>query len=188
MVSNMPSLYLYIFGIALAIVTVSYFAPDEKRRALLLSRFGLDRQRRLSWAPSRSPSPAKQELPKKPTLPAGQEYRDTFPPSRRAALAELTDSRFSVGGKSGKGLSELPHNTSKPLPYDTNVLASQYKKHSTPTGFTVEEVKALGNFPDYATLSGVPLPAPYANFDVNTALARPYRPFRWEYHQTMCKC
>ncbi|KAH0353528.1 hypothetical protein KCU83_g3050, partial [Aureobasidium melanogenum] len=181
----MPSLYLYILGIAFTIITVSYFAQNEKQRALLLSRFGLNSQRKLSWAPPRSPSPAKQELPKKPTLPAGQEYKDTFPPCRRPALAELTDTRFSVGGKSGKGLSELPHNTSKPVSHDTNVLVPQYKKCSTPTGFTVEEIKALGNFPDYATLSGVRMPAPYTNFDIKTALARPYRPFRWEYHQTM---
>lgn len=183
----MPSTYLYILGIAFTIVTVLYFARNGKQRALLLSRLRLDSERKLSWAPPRSPSPAKQGLSEKPTLPAGQEYRDTFPPCRRPALAELTDTRFSVGGKSGKGLSELPHNTSKPLPDDTNVLAPQYRKYSTPTGFTVEEVKALGNFPDYATLSGVPLPASYTNFDIRTALARPYRPFRWEYHQTMCK-
>lgn len=184
----MPSLYLYILGVAFTIVTVTYFALNEKRRALILRRFGLDRQHRLPWAPPKSQSSAKQELPKKSALAAGQEYKDTFPPCRRQALADLTDNRFSVGGKSGKGLSELPHNTSKPLPHDTNVLAPQYKKYSTPTGFTVEEIKALGNFPDYATLSGVSLPAPYTNFDIQTALARPYRPFRWEYHQTMCKC
>jgi hypothetical protein len=185
--SNMASPYLYILGIAFAIVTVSYFALNHKQRAVLLSRFGLDRQHRLPWAPQQTPSPAKSELSEKHALPAGQEYKDTFPPSRRPALAELTDNRFSVGGKSGKGLSELPHNTDKSLPDDRNVLAPQYKKYTTPTGFTVEEIKALGNFPDYATLSGVPLPAPYTDFDIKTAMSRPYRPFRWPYHQTMCK-
>jgi hypothetical protein len=183
----MASLYLYILGIAFAIVTVSYFALNHKQRALLLSRFGLDRQHRSPWAPQESPSPAKRELFEKHALPIGQEYKDTFPPSRRPALAELTDNRFSVGGKSGKGLSELPHKTDKSLPDDRNVLAPQYKKYTTPTGFTVEEIKALGNFPDYATLSGVPLPTPYTGFDIKTAMSRPYRPFRWPYHQTMCK-
>ena len=57
----------------------------------------------------------------------------------------------------------------------------------TPTGLSVAEVKALGDFPDYAALSGVPLPRAYGEeFDVDKALARPYRPFRWAYHQTMC--
>ncbi|KAG5340144.1 hypothetical protein E4T56_gene19449 [Termitomyces sp. T112] len=39
--------------------------------------------------------------------------------------------------------------------------------------------------PDYPQLSGVPLPKPLWDFDVRTAKARPYRPFRWDYHQTM---
>jgi len=182
----MASLYLYILGIAFTIVTASYFALDHKQRALLLSRFGLDRQHRLPWAPQRSQSPANHKLSDKHTPSTGNEYKGTFPPSRRIALAELTDSRFSVGGKSGKGLSELPHNTDKSLPHDRNVLSPQYKKYSTPTGFTVEEIKALGNFPDYATLSGIPLPTPYTDFDIKTAMSRPYRPLRWAYHQTMC--
>ena len=185
--SDMASLYLYILGLAFAAVTISYYASDHKQRALVLSRFGLDRQHRLPWAPQRSSSLTKHGLSEKSTLPAGQEYKDTLPPSRRPALAELTDKRFSVGGKSGKGLSELPHNTDKSLPDDRNVLAPQYKKHFTPTGFTVEEIKALGNFPDYATLSGVPLPAPYTDFDIKTAMSRPYRPFQSSNHQTMCK-
>jgi hypothetical protein len=56
----------------------------------------------------------------------------------------------------------------------------------TPTGISVGEVKVLGDFPDYATLSGVPLPEPYEGFQLEKAVARPYRPFRWSYHQTMC--
>lgn len=42
-------------------------------------------------------------------------------------------------------------------------------------------------FPDYFKLSGVPLPEPLVNFSVNEAKPRPYRPFRWPYHQTMCE-
>ena len=55
------------------------------------------------------------------------------------------------------------------------------------SGFSVREVKALGDFPDYAALSEVPLPRPYEGFDIDKALPRPYRPFRWAYHQTMCE-
>ena len=51
----------------------------------------------------------------------------------------------------------------------------------------MDEIKALGDFPDYEALSGVPLPEPYKEFDIKTALPRPYRPFRWQYHQTMCE-
>lgn len=52
-------------------------------------------------------------------------------------------------------------------------------------GFSIQEIKALGDFPDYATLSGVPLPDAYEQFDIDRAKPRPYRPFRWAYHQTM---
>jgi hypothetical protein len=56
----------------------------------------------------------------------------------------------------------------------------------TPTGFSVDDIKSLGDFPDYAALSGVPLPSPYPEHDIDKAKPRPYRPFRWAYHQTMC--
>ncbi|KAJ3865061.1 hypothetical protein EV359DRAFT_72660 [Lentinula novae-zelandiae] len=38
---------------------------------------------------------------------------------------------------------------------------------------------------DYFKLSGVPPPKPLLDFNVDKAQARPYRPFRWSYHQTM---
>ncbi|RPB24237.1 hypothetical protein L211DRAFT_752249, partial [Terfezia boudieri ATCC MYA-4762] len=43
----------------------------------------------------------------------------------------------------------------------------------------------LGLYPDYAALSGVPWPEACVDFDPQRALPRPYRPFRWPYHQTM---
>ncbi|KAF9239669.1 hypothetical protein BU15DRAFT_87969 [Melanogaster broomeanus] len=39
--------------------------------------------------------------------------------------------------------------------------------------------------PDYAKLTGFPEPKPVYDFDIDTAKPRPYRPFRWEYHQNM---
>jgi hypothetical protein len=74
----------------------------------------------------------------------------------------------------------------KVLPMETSYLDTEDSTF-LPCGFSVKEIKALGDFPDYATLSGVPLPNPYLEFDVNKALPRPYRPFRWSYHQTMCE-
>lgn len=41
--------------------------------------------------------------------------------------------------------------------------------------------------PDYSKLTGIPPPKPMHDFDIDSAKPRPYRPFRWEYHQTMCK-
>ncbi|KIY43659.1 hypothetical protein FISHEDRAFT_68068 [Fistulina hepatica ATCC 64428] len=39
--------------------------------------------------------------------------------------------------------------------------------------------------PNYAKLTGVPLPTPLPDFDISKARPRPYRPFRWAYHQHM---
>ncbi|KAJ6606544.1 hypothetical protein DFH09DRAFT_1120536 [Mycena vulgaris] len=38
---------------------------------------------------------------------------------------------------------------------------------------------------DYFALTGVRAPVPLLDFNIDEAKARPYRPFRWEYHQTM---
>jgi hypothetical protein len=40
---------------------------------------------------------------------------------------------------------------------------------------------------DYFALTGVLPPKPLLDFDIDKALPRPYRPFRWKYHQTMCE-
>lgn len=39
-------------------------------------------------------------------------------------------------------------------------------------------------FPDHAAISGVPLPTPLLQFDIDTAKPRPYRPFRWSVHSS----
>lgn len=50
-----------------------------------------------------------------------------------------------------------------------------------------ENHEILSPWPDYAALTGVPWPKPYDGFILHKALPRPYRPFRWPYHQTMCR-
>ena len=118
--------------------------------------------------------------------PAGQtrqsslqepDYRSTFPPSRRA---------FST---------KLKRIASKPLEARTHPNASSKQQDidftsytSTATGFTSDDIHMIGDFPNYAELSGVPLPKPCFEFKIETALPRPYRPFRWVYHQTMGTC
>jgi len=71
----------------------------------------------------------------------------------------------------------------------TAVQSSVEEPQAYPTGFqpkTKVERNQLGLYPDYAELSGVPWPEAYVDFDPDRALPRPYRPFRWPYHQTMC--
>lgn len=106
-----------------------------------------------------------------------------FPPSRRHTLASL-----KLKGSTG--------------PYD-NVTPEVLRKRAipsactadwdrddlyTPTGFSTQDIRALGRFPDYSVLTGVRYPRPYGpQFDINKATFRPFRPFRWSYHQTMGK-
>lgn len=131
--------------------------------------------RRVSGAktPPRSLSPEK-----KATSSSKIDHASTFPPSRRCALVD--------NAKTDK-VEEVPPDWQKNiLPMATSYLDADDSTY-LPCGFSVKEIRALGDFPDYATLSGVPPPNPYPEFDINKALPRPYRPFRWSYHQTMCE-
>ncbi|OJJ56494.1 hypothetical protein ASPSYDRAFT_156656 [Aspergillus sydowii CBS 593.65] len=96
-------------------------------------------------------------------------YKDVLPPSRRQAT----------------GFKEVPRReilqSLVPLEGDVTHLHGTY----TPTGISSNDIRRLGRFPDYAMLSGVRLPEPLPHVDINTACARPYRPVRWPYHQTM---
>lgn len=108
-----------------------------------------------------------------------RQYTDVFPPSQRHTLVKVL-------------LSGKDHGYSSPI-HDFALLKidSDYRLATTSTriysGFTVGDVRTLGCFPDYAILSGVPAPKPLQNFNIDAARPRPYRPFRWPYHQTMCK-
>lgn len=112
--------------------------------------------------------------------PEKQNYVNTFPPSQRATLVEL--------GPQYAGVTEVDLAvTPKPvLNTEANYRAASPSQFNF-SGFSVDDIHSLGDFPDYATLSGVPLPSPLENFNIDKAVPRPYRPFRWAYHQTMCK-
>ena len=145
----------------------------------------LPRGRRISSAktPPRSVTPGK-KVPNNGPPPV--DYIDIFPPSTREALAKgseklgpvprekiFDDQVSSIALK--KGL----------IPFTADFRECGPSTY-TPMEISMEEIRALGDFPDYAELSGVPLPNPYKEFKIETALPRPYRPFRWSYHQTMC--
>ncbi|KAF1981120.1 hypothetical protein K402DRAFT_343033 [Aulographum hederae CBS 113979] len=174
----MAGVLLFFLGIAFFLTSFSYFTLNKKSRDVVLERLQF-RRRRTSGAstPPRSLSPDK-KVPEA-TSP---DYQDVFPPSRREALADFGN---KVSSKTGDQLTRTPDDfKDKAIP-----LEKSYKEgsstHYTPTGFSTDEIKALGDFPDYAALSGVPLPAPHETFDLDKAVPRPYRPLRWAYHQTM---
>ena len=158
---------------------------SKRQKETILKRL-MFRGRRASSAdtPPRSLSPEKNQ-PSNALLNAS-EYVESFPPSRREALAEVMEKLSnSQQEKFGKTLDFDEATFAKSMmAFEDDYRKCDENKY-TPTGFSVEEVKALGDFPDYATLSGVDLPEAYKEFDITKAQPRPYRPFRWAYHQTM---
>lgn len=166
-----------VLGIAFITATAFCIALALSSNKTLLSRMSL-RSRKDSTAktPPRSISPDKKQAN---SANSPTSYNHALPPSRREALLQQ---KGAVIRWKEVDESEMRQNI---LPMTRDYRTSPGNLY-TPTGFSVDDVRALGDFPDYATLSGVPLPQPYPEHDIEKALPRPYRPFRWSYHQTMC--
>jgi hypothetical protein len=166
-------------GAVFVLSSILLFMLQTERRAIILERFHL-RRRSVSGSrtPPRSVSPEKRRTQSTST----PNYSSTFPPSRRSVLVEtrLPATRVEAVTASHSDW------TKRILPITASYLGASVDMY-TPCELSIAEIKVLGDFPDYAALSGVPLPQPYPGFDIKKALPRPYRPFRWAYHQTMCK-
>ena len=170
-------------GLAICVSLITYLSLNQRQKEIVYQRL---RGRRISSAdtPPRSLSP--DQVPKN-SQPRSSEYVNTFPPLTREnllhAAANLPEDRRTI----------LEHSTFDEKKWTKSILGFEddYRKADPSkyiyTGYTVEEIRALGDFPDYSALSEIPLPEPYHDHDINKALPRPYRPFRWAYHQTMCK-
>ena len=178
-------LILYV-ALALCATAITYLSLGQKHRDLVFSRLNI-RGRRASTAttPPRSLSPEKKEPRNSPLSSA--EYATAFPPLNRGALetviASLPESQRKAAGDLKFDESTW---TKSVMTFEEDYRTCDPDKYVF-TGTKVREVRALGDFPDYATLSGVPLPEPFPEHDITKAMPRPYRPFRWLYHQTMCK-
>ncbi|KAL4808752.1 hypothetical protein BDV18DRAFT_89763 [Aspergillus unguis] len=165
-------------GLTLIILTALIFCTSSPAIARRLGLQRLNgRRTSTSHTPPRSISPEK-EKSSTSTQKASADPVDVLPPQRRHVLASLNP---PITTSSQITENDVLDNI---LPMASDFRTPQESLH-TPTGFSVSEIKALGDFPDYATLSGVPLPQSYEGFDIERALPRPYRPFRWAYHQTM---
>ena len=184
----MYNLVLIAAGLAFLGSSIAFLVSNSKHRDIVLSRLNFrGRKASGSYTPPRSLSPKKQGLPSSDTQPSAPDYSNVFPPSRRHTLTDLLPGALNGEGSPAKELGQKVVDYSKRVPCTEVANAEPLRDHVTATGFTIEEIKRLGDFPDYATLSGVPLPSAYTNFDIKTAQPRPYRPLRWAYHQTMCR-
>lgn len=175
-------------GVMVAAMLVMFMTKEQRDDLLdygISCMPTLARERRISSSktPPRSVSPEK-KVPNNGPSPV--DYKDIFPPSCRDCLAHVAE-RFPPAQRERLRAGQVD-----PADFRKGLIpfAADYRECGpstyTPTEFSVDEIKALGDFPDYAELSGVPLPDAYRQFQIETALPRPYRPFRWAYHQTMC--
>lgn len=183
---------LILLAIAILLSGISYLAQTKAQKKLLRRRLlafipRIQRGRRTltSDTPPRSLTPEK-KVPN--NMPPSTTYKDIFPPSTRGNLPVWAKSWSSLYA----GLQRQPNSDevnrelsqNMVIPFETDYRTCSPETY-TPMGISLSEVRSLGDFPDYAKLSGVPLPEAYKEFKIETAMARPYRPFRWAYHQTM---
>jgi hypothetical protein len=183
MVSFLDERTLLYAGLAVCVTAITYLSLSARQKEVVFSRLIL-RGRRSSCAdtPPRSLSPEK--VPDN-SQPKTSEYVSTFPPLSREnlpeAAAELSEDRRNV--LTASAFDEKTW-TKSILGFEDDFRKADPDKYIY-TGYKVKEIRALGDFPNYAALSGTPLPQAYPEHDINKALPRPYRPFRWAYHQTM---
>ena len=177
---------LGLLGIGICMLYLVWWHAGGRLAWLLLDMRG----RRASTAktPPRTLSPVdKGNNNGDATPPTGTDHENSFPPSIRESLV-ATISKLPITEQhrlSTKQFDEAEFRKGI-LPFEADYRESG-PSNFTPTGVSLGEVTALGEFPDYSQLSGVPLPQAYKEFKLETALPRPYRPFRWAYHQTMCE-
>lgn len=114
-------------------------------------------------------------------------HGSVFPPSQRPALRNLARAMPSQL-QEPVGNVEVSQDQIEQglLGWEEDYRTAPPSKY-TCSGISVQEITGLGDFPDYAALTGVPLPSPYTAFDIDKGRPRPYRPLRWVYHQNMCE-
>lgn len=185
-----------VFGLGLlfVITSITLLIINKRQRESVLHRLHF-KHRRTSGAntPPRSFSPGieKSNILSEPDTPPSSstiELINFFPPSRRSCLPEIAEYVPAIDAEilnaPEPSVDDLRDNS---LPTTQSYSVENEVPKYTPTGFTTAEIQAMGDFPPYDILSGVPLPSSYEGFQYAKALPRPYRPFRWTYHQTMCK-
>ena len=175
-----------VVGIVLTAGFVLLLSKHQREKILSYVHTS-SRGRRISTSktPPRSVSPERKALD---DVPPPVDYKDIFPPSCRENLVKASEFLpLSRRNKLDTGENDSALFRKSVIPFTADFRECGPSTY-TPTEVSIEEVQALGDFPNYAELSGVPLPEAYEEFKIETAVARPYRPLRWTYHQTMGMC
>lgn len=173
-------MHFFVLAIAILLPAIVLFAYHEEQRARLAKQFG----RWFGKSGNFFLSAASKKQRSFEKNPAPVDYG--FPPQQRQALARVAEALPQLHEVFTRHGPNVELSAASVTPLEANYLDCE-ETTFTPTGISLEEVRLLGDFPNYAELSGIPHPRPYEDFDIETALPRPYRPFRWAYHQTLCK-
>ena len=184
MASPKDLLYCVVVGILLSIIIM--FSLSKSQLGLVCTCMPIcSRFCRISTSKTPPYSlPPEKKMPI--STPASVDYKEIFPPSRREALAKAAEFLSQYQKEKLRGLKVDDTAFRRGIIPFTADYRQCCPSIYTPMEISIAEIKALGDFPDYAELSGVPLPGAYNSFNIVTAIARPYRPLRWAYHQTMC--
>ncbi|KAI1473010.1 uncharacterized protein F4812DRAFT_411263 [Daldinia caldariorum] len=166
---------------AVVVSLISFFALSKSQKDVVFKRLGLTKRNA-----SRPSTPLLEKQPlSKPLSSSTSDLLSTFPPSQRGQLSVIAENMTPDQKEAMGNLSfDMDTFTRSLLGFEEDYRTADDSKYCF-SGFSVREIKALGDFPDYSVLSEVPMPQPYLEFDIDRAKARPYRPFRWAYHQTM---
>ena len=180
---GLPEGSLLAAALGIIFSTISLLIFNKGRRKATLENF-------FWWLPS-APD-RRNEKHTTPSMASAQDkeviegHKNAFPPSPRSNLPKAAASLPKAQQRTLRGYPVQYKIVRKNLmPFTADYRECGLSTY-TPMGISIEEIRALGDFPDYAALSGVPLPKPYTDFEIDKAIARPYRPFRWAYHQNMC--
>ncbi|KAI0434187.1 alpha-1,2-mannosyltransferase [Xylaria sp. FL1042] len=167
-------------ALATSLSIITFLTLGSSQKDVVIRRFGFTR----SSTRSSTPKLEKPSL-SQPLASRGSNLVTVFPPSQRYQLKEIKPSLSLVQQKILGDLSFHQATFERSLlRFDEDYSNADDSKYVY-SGLSIREIKGLGDFPDYSTLAGVPMPNPYPNFDIDKAKPRPYRPFRWPYHQTM---
>lgn len=173
----MLDVWLLYYGFAAAVLTVLgsviWFVFSSKHQQKLNRRATTVGDASLKSLSSDSTYLSTEKCTKKDFALANASLLENASNQKKQSLAKLiTDVLPSRRGSIASPLSNTPSSSTSSGELPTTTRSQ-------------EEIKSFGDFPDYATLSGVRLPNVYLEFNIEKALPRPHRPFRWAYHQTM---
>ncbi|KAI4109097.1 MAG: hypothetical protein LQ339_001902 [Xanthoria mediterranea] len=178
--------YALATAVGLLLSILSFLLMSKSQQKVLYDRLSSWTSLTSSHPPtlsSKTPPPSIPPNKKSPVnAPPPVDYKDVFPPWRRQSLT------IARKDKCLDAVSEIPEFLVRErlIPFTADYRTCKAPATTyTPMGISLSEVASLGDFTDYAELSGVPLPEPYREFRIELALPRPYRPLRWGYHQTM---